>query len=113
MKANAQGDIQRGIFTYLNNRKLSVPEMRMYIKRFGILQGLDPEEKTFFDKVQYMITKDFDAFKEYIKKVDKQHMFDRMCADSFYGRKHFDYQQSWNEKNLDGSFAYNNASDDF
>jgi len=95
--------IQKGIFCYLNNRGVGVHQMRWAIKQFFKENYVHFENNqfTFEDKQQYACD-NFQNFKKFIKRTFINQQRDLSS-----------YEDDWNEKNLDGSFAYNNVSDDF
>lgn len=93
--------IQKGIFCYLNNRGLSVSQMRGAIKQFYKVND-QPISHTFDQKQEY-VCNNFSKFKKYIKQTFV------ISYDSHMNS----YEDWWEERNLDGSFAYNGVTDDF
>lgn len=95
--------IQKGIYCYLNNRGVGIHQMRWAIKQFFKENYVPFENNQYtFEMKQQYVTENFQNFKKFIKRtfVNQQSNLSS-------------YKNNWNEKNLNGSFAYNNASDDF
>lgn len=94
--------IQKGIFCYLNNRGLSIHQMRWAIKQFFKENYVPFENNQFtFEMKQQYVTENFMAFKKFVKRI----FINNDGPTS--------YENYWQENNLNGGFAYNNATDDF
>jgi len=64
---NSYSKIQKGIFCYLNNRGLTIAQMRGSIKKFH-KDNNELITNTFDDKQQY-VCDNFDKFKKFIKET--------------------------------------------
>lgn len=98
--------MQKGIFTYLNNRGLTIHKMRFCLKEYGSTIGLEYDRSKadeFYDQVEAVIVGDFNKFKKFVKE--------NFISSAPY--QHPDSDDSWEEKNMNGEFAYNGASKDF
>lgn len=98
--------IQRGIFSFMSKQGLSISSMRHVLTLYASTKDMTkPKSKKleWYAEVSKVAQKDFLAFKKVYNKNKKDLTYTNSQS----------YGDWWNECNLDGSFAYNNASDDF
>jgi hypothetical protein len=77
--------------------------MSMYGKELGMEEPKRKKANHYID-VSNKIQEDFDSFKKFYNTFVNGVV---PCS------REMDYSEDWNEKNLDGSFAYNGVTDDF
>lgn len=96
--------INKGIFNFLMKQHLHISTMRHVLKEYALTKDKKPPKKNrnqWYADISEEAQTDFKGFKKVFNKL----------KDTI--PQHLTYDEWWNECNLDGTFAYNNSSDDF
>ena len=98
--------LQKGIYSFLKKQRLSVAGMHQILLIYAQSKEMVRPKKNrlkWYAEISHLANSDFPAFKSLYNKNKKNLSYD-------YSRSYDDW---WDECNTDGSFAYNNAADDF
>ena len=96
--------LQKGIYSFLVKKGIAMSGMRYILVQYALTREMKKPKKNkleWYATISNLAQQDFVAFKKVYNK----------CKGNV---NHYQtYDDWWGESNLDGSFAYNNASDDF
>ena len=96
--------INRGIFSFLSRRGLSMAGMRRVLHLYAQSKDMNKPNKNkleWYAKISEEAHSEFQAFKKIYNK-------------NKHNIPHYQtYEDAWSESNLDGSFAYNGVTEDF
>jgi hypothetical protein len=97
---------------YLTRRGFTMHQAHKIIKRYGRQLKIELAfgDQKYFDIVGDAIQEDFQKFRLFFNSVKADYPQKKKPVRSNFSKS---YDEWWQEKNLDGSFAYNGVTDDF